>query len=240
MSLLLTFKEMDDRKFDFVRIVGLQTTGTNLMDKFISTNFHAKSLSIGGWKHNIFSPEYLAKHYNLHNKNVLKIVMVKHPLFWVQSMSKASYEVKFRDTDPSNQARNLNLIVTSKLVVLRDSKTQKALWRYDNICKLWNTFYSYAFAYAPQDSTIFIRYEDLLNHPEQIFEELGKYLNAKSDIVQIMDKPAKNHGKSRNRKDAMSHYNNPDNMYLGFTNSNIEFIKKYISSKILDAFSYGW
>lgn len=240
MSLLLTFEGMDDRKFNSVRIVGLQNTATNLMDKFVLTNYNAQSLSIGGWKHNIFSPEYLAKHYRLHNKKVLKIVMVKHPLFWIQSMSNASYEVKFRNIDPSNKVRNQNLIVTSRLNVVRDSKTQKTLWRYDNICKLWNAFYSYAFAYAPQDSTVFIRYEDLLNHPEQIFEELSKFLEAKTDTVQIMENPAKKHGNSRNRKGAIAHYNNPKNMYLNFTNSNIKFIKNNISNKIMEAFSYGW
>lgn len=229
MALIFASDNLTQDKFTDVKVIGLQNTGTNLMDKFLKENFFIRHLT-SGWKHHFIEPRYLQSHRQQYNKNVLKIVMVKHPMYWIQSIFKSGYEIKFADKfDINNMVRNSVLI-----------KSKNDQIGFPNPCALWNMFYQLATTYSYSDSTIFVRYEDLLNNPEIIFEDLKTVLNPRVNTVRIIEKPAKNHGKSRDRKQSLSYYNNPYNMYGRFNMNNRRFIQSHVNNELIALFNYNW
>tara|TARA_R100001163_G_C5065074_1_gene202883 strand:- start:1788 stop:2486 length:699 start_codon:yes stop_codon:yes gene_type:complete len=218
------------RIFNKVQILGPFTTGTNLLYNIINVGYETNICMKGCtyiWKHTICDKPEIIKNLS---DNVLKIVMVRDPYFWLQSLKeKKLYTL---ETDVKNKS-DVNSIVT------RPCKLRGHT--FESPVHLWNYYYKTYLEYLPKESTIWISYEKFLFEPRKIIGALSRHLKMKSEfdnskIIKIISKPSNK--RSKGREEALNFNKNLNNRKRIFNNKTLNYIESHLDKKLLNLFYY--
>ena len=227
--MILQYEDVDkDKTWDKVQILGPFNTGTNLMHQIIDIAYTAHIGPIGStiiWKHTICDNANIVDKIG---EDVLKIVMVRDPYFWLQSLKgKKRYTLE-------SKAKDINSLMV-KSCKLRTHKFQ-------NCAELWNYYYSNYFKFLPKTSTIFVSYEKFIFHPLEVIGVLGNFLKLKEEynfqkILAIMKRPSNK--RARTREEAIEFNSNPKNKIAPFNPSVQRFIRNNLDSSLVERLGYN-
>jgi len=231
-----------------VQILSPLNAGSNLMIQVLRRCFKVGELERAGhtyiWKH---CSE--ASYFSQIHEDALVIVMVRHPLSWFLSIKKAPYRWRFVGRDKSFVKRQIvqngfgkpgnpyNIPLSAKI-----------MGDFPNLVMAWNHYYQTYLALKQQrpEKTIFVRYEDLIFHPEETVTRLSSYLALKPNIAEtgvkpalddIMSVPAKKHGKARTLSQALQ-VNSNVHLKFQFSNKEIRWIQREIDQSLVATFDY--
>ncbi|KAG7348538.1 hypothetical protein IV203_017243 [Nitzschia inconspicua] len=183
--------------------------------------------------------------------HVLPVVLVRDPFYWMQSMCKEGYGVRW---DHDSQKHCPNLIpnefdkkrfgkrlartnVTSVRVWMGANPTVGPSW--DSLVHYWNAWYeSYVDATWPR---LLIRFEDTLFHPKQVMEEVCRC--GGGELVKpfryLVDEAKWNHKQEQNNMvTAILRYGTARGRYHNMTKDDIAFSDRILNSTLLDVFQY--
>lgn len=208
--------EHNQRRYSQWKVYGAYNTGTNALTSFIRENFHTSEardtndLWWHRWKHTI-DPR-------MEDHTVLRVVLVKSPMLWILSCAKSPYNlVNKRGTECAKRRRMTGEVVLAcqcalsrkhPLVMTRKERLRAPCKRVTFSCaaELWRRYIEvYETHENFKQHTVLVRYEDFLHRPRVVKRMLANYISAKTRFVQIL-RPAKKHGKPRNRKEAKKWY----------------------------------
>jgi len=209
-----------------IHIFGLQNTGTNLLLSMLIQNFGygndnqdgaleiydaTDDLFHGFWKH--ASVELVGERFPeclslLASRAVIPLVMVRNPMSWLQSMRKAPYEMcnctigdDWLNKECWHQVPDGN----STCAIKCWNSTQPST-RYPRLQSVWSSWMSgyHAFSRFGLPDPLFVHYEDLVQDPVAIMTQIAARLNLTlpSEVI-IMEGPAKTHGFSSGREEAL-------------------------------------
>lgn len=148
-------------------IAGLQRTGTNYVQKLFNENIECNvNCQDIYWKHQIVFPEsaYLEK---MNIKAV--ILIVKNPYSWIESIC-------FRDSVDIHDIYSIDYGMNDKetMYLINNEKT----FNIKSLINLYTTFYNNWLINCTYEK-FFIKYEDLLNKPNDIINDFTKKYNLK-------------------------------------------------------------
>jgi hypothetical protein len=217
-----------NKKWAEVQILGPFNTGTNLLHQIISRAYDTKIGPIGStiiWKHTIIDNIVVRNKI----KNVLKIVMVRDPYFWLRSLEKKRYTLESKSRNPNDI--NQLLVKPCKL------RTHK----FSNCVQLWNYYYKNYLNLLSKDRTLYISYEQLIFEPEKVINVLSEYIQLKptyemKDIITIMRQPSNK--RAKNHKDAVAYNKNSNNRKNVYDPSIQTFIQKNLDKELMKIFGY--
>lgn len=244
-----------------VQILSPLNAGSNLMITVLQSCFEIEDLERAGhtfiWKHNSD-----ASYFDRIERDALTVIMVRNPLSWFLSVKKASYLFRFQKEDGSffekHQARKDSKFLERRLVQIGYGKPgnpehiplhEKILGDYPNLIQAWNHYYRNYTALREQrpDTTIFVRYEDLIFRPAQTVLWLSEYFpfqeeidvnNLTSLLHNVMEEPAKKHGRPRNLIQALR-VNSASHLKFKYSKADIARIKKEIDTDLVEEFGYN-
>ncbi len=217
-----------------IKIIGPFNTGTNLLSKilvnncvdlscnsicleFKNTNHDTKNFD----KHTVNISEI--KQY-LQNKDNLAIIMYKNVYNWLHSLKKAQYSLK-----------GDRLCCTVEL----QGKT------FPNAVELYNFYYmNYISLLNKFSNVIFLDYHKLIQgnayaYINSKFKKLNLTIRSESLLAEVLNKPAKTHGKSvKSAKEAQQKYDNVHKLVQNFVKQNQSF-KKSIKHDITMYFEHN-
>lgn len=220
----------------YFKIYGQKRTGTNYISKIFIDNFIDIKvfMNIGGWKHGkiIEIPDEknlintvdkntkkiinISKTIDLFRKNKVKfIVMIKNPYIWINSMCKMK-----------------NKSVKNILFVIKQ-------------IEIWNTIYKNYKQYIENKKAYLIKYENLIENPKIVLEDLIKEFNLKRKLKKsyilenkkLKSNSDENIGKTSKFIFDKSIYINPSiNKFL--QKDIIEIINNNIDFTLMDFYNY--
>ena len=197
-----------------VQILGPFNSGTNLIEKIIP---HKQIIH----KHIICLDEII----NVANKeNTLIIIMYKNIFNWLYSLKKESYSLKFNK-------------LTDR-VHFQDKQ-------YNNVIEVYNTYYRNYIKLITNCHTniVWVDYYKLINKSNAysyLKDKLSMHnvnLVGELQFLQILNKPAKNHGNSvQNSDEALHQYNKNKQLVRSFLMRNKSSLIKEIDLNIIKYF----
>jgi hypothetical protein len=183
--------------------------------------------------------------------HVLPVVLVRDPYYWMQSMCKQGYGVRW-DHDAQKHCPNLipNEFDKQRFGkrLARTNVTSVRVWMganpkvgpsWDSLVHYWNAWYeSYLDAPWPR---LLIRFEDTLFHPKQVMKEVCHC--GGGELVEpfryFVDKAKWNHKQEQNNMiTAMIRYGSGKDRYRNMTQDDIDFAERTLNSTLLDVFRY--
>jgi hypothetical protein len=183
--------------------------------------------------------------------HVLPVVLVRDPFYWMQSMCKQGYGVRW-DHDSTKHCPNLipngfdkrrfgkrlaHSNITSMRVWMGPNPTVGPSW--DSLIHYWNAWYeSYLNASWPR---LIIRFEDTLFHPKQVMNEVCHC--AGGELFQpfqfLLDEAKWNHKHQQNNMiTAMIRYGTEKGRYHNMTANDLAFAHRTLNPTLLEAFCY--
>ena len=143
----------------YIKIYGLQRTGTNFITDLINRNFQNTKVlvNIGGWKHGTYAaPMILGQEVDI-------LVVSKNPLAWLRSMYEYWGPNRERNIGPDLRNVAFEQFVKSP-VVFEKQKDIPYLFRAANPVQYWNNMYfHYLSIFTEQKRCIAISYESVLS-----------------------------------------------------------------------------
>ena len=230
----LSVMNSDDRTFLWSRerfrpkshhrfyIAGLPSSGTNFA--FMQL-FQKNCRHFGGWQ-----PPYVGGKHKFITKNDsigndtkhAVLVVVKHPLTWITSMCRKSYFMKI-----NNKSKCLPSPVS-----FNEWGHQ---FEFPDLVQVWMDYYS-RFRNNASFPVEWVRYEDLLLHPEETTREYCRHPVRK---VEVLTKASKSHRANETaRADALQKYTNPDTVLADFTLEQLNYVAQSISKHDSDLLSF--
>lgn len=197
--------------------------------------------------------------------NVLPIVLVRDPYFWMQSMCKEGYGVRW---DHSSTEHCPNLIPNAydkrrfgKKWARRQQQQQQRnnssirVWMganpqvgpsWDSLVHYWNAWYESYYQTGIRDfdnwPRLIIRFEDTLFHPKQVMKavcQCGGGQLSQSNFQYLLHEAKWNHKQAQNNfVTAMVKYGNAEGRYRNMTSEDLAFAKESLNSKLMEAFHY--
>ena len=208
-------------------------TGTTILKKTLEKYYQIDVFVFNPWKH---SWEIL----NDQQDDVLYIVIVKDPLFWILSMQKEIYNGLFWDKNIKhpviyNNIDNFNNEIYNNYRKVYHEKEKSLV--FDNIVLTWNYFMN---TYNKLKKKIIIKYEDLLFDLQNVTTLLDINLTRidKDTDIMLDEEAAKIDTKCRNKKEAIQFYSNNSNRVNNFTKDELEYIKKNLDINLINQFNY--
>lgn len=228
------------KKWKKVQILGPFNSGTNLLHQILDQAYKVEVGPIGStiiWKHTIMDAAKVGKlkknrvEGKVLGDDVLKIVMVRDPYFWLRSLGKKRYTLESFSRSPDN----INDLIVSECK-LRSR-------RYANCVELWNAYYgNYLKHLSPFSSTLYIRYEQLIFEPERVIGVISKYLQLRpmytqmSEIMKIMQPPS--NSRAKNYKDAVKYNATAENRVDQYSPEVIKFIGDKLDKNLMEKLGY--
>ena len=198
---------------------------------------------------------------SIRKTDVLPIVLVRDPYYWLQSMCKQGYGVRWNH-NPEKHCPNL---VPNEYDLKRFPKLQNQssvpVWmgasmkrgpNWDSLIHYWNDWYrSYYKQQQEQQQEdsfprLIIRFEDTLFHAPQVMKQVcncggGIYADNRDNFRYIMDEAKWDHKhKQNNLVSAMIKYGGSDmsGRYRQMTGQDLEFAKQTLDQELIHAFHY--
>jgi len=250
------YREQVPMERRFAGVAGLFNTATNAMAYHLVHNLELQT----EW-----SPEVpWGKHYsveavrlnntvpgmeNADPRDVLPIVMIRDPLFWMQSLCKTPYEAKWPHTArhcpnfvPTQQDR---VTLRKKLegtngtfpvdVTFTFAGNLSAHW--DSLAHFYNDWYQqYIRADFPR---LIVRYEDMLLYGPKILGKIAECVGSTtpSEFSYLLDR-AKKHGSRSGFVDAVFKSGNSALRLKGLTTEDLAYTRTHIDADLLRLMHY--
>ena len=224
---------------EYVKIHGLQRTGTNYLTHLINENFtNAQVLvNLGGWKHGHYhAPWFLGKEVHV-------LVLAKHPYSWLVSMynywglkRELRIGMDLRGVSFDNFVRNRAIFEMQRDIPY--------LFRASNPVQHWNNMYFHWMTIRMNAKKVcYVKYEELLNDPENTALRVGNELGLTRKAEPFMDSsntftPAGEAMKpSETKFEAKDYYLRSE--YLKFyTPELLDFVNQELDLEVLDHYNY--
>ena len=194
------------------------------------------------WKYNFTIQPDIPK------DNVLPIVLVRDPYFWMQSMCKQGYGAHWNH-NPDQHCPNLvpNNYDRRRFKGLRNA-TSVRVWMgpgprkgpsWDSLVHLWNDWYdSYVLADFPR---LLVRFEDTLFHGKEVMAQVCQCAGAQSSsrFRYVVDEAKFDHRHAQNNMvSAMIKYGTDKRRFYNMTEEDLRFAPQFLSPKLMKMFQY--
>ena len=260
-----------------IGVAGLFNTGTNLLGNVMNKHCQIPERNGGGmrsqvpWgKHNpsFWRTLHSAKSsLDVNQTNVLPVVIIKDPLFWMSSMCRHSYAANWNrraghcpnlvhndellnpmDATSSLKRGDLNDFVDLKTyhvdVNYQNDKTHEPPGKvnYNSLVDLWNQWYeNYVDLPTPR---LMVRFEDWLFSQEEVARDICECVDGewKRDNFEIVENSAKGdkgaHENANGREEAIARYGNIELREEGFNDVDLAFARQMTSTRLKKLFNY--
>lgn len=202
-------------------------------------------------KHKMASEKYNHTiHPGIPKDHVLPIILVRDPYYWMQSMCKQGYGVRW---DHNSEKHCPNLVPNDhdrqRFKRLQDAPSV-SVWMGPNakvgpswpsLVHYWNAWYqSYVMADFPR---LMVRFEDTLFHGHSVMKSIcecgGGTLVSPNRHFYLLDEAKWHHKHTQNNMiSAMIKYGNDNGRYRNMTKEDLEFAQKHLDLALLDLFRY--
>lgn len=189
-----------------MHMYGLFNTGTNLLFDLIGKNFKAYQIepfkqSQPGWKHAKPSVYFANNPHLKPQAGDVMVVMIRDPMSWLMSMRKAPYNLQSCTVGSDWTTRPCTMSCDAACL-----HTHRGPKSFANIEDVWNSYmqdYEASSRYG-YGKVVLVRYEDLVMQPGVELRRIGDALGIQpaAQVVHQLT-PAKNHGMSLGRAQAM-------------------------------------
>eukprot|EP00533_Pseudo-nitzschia_delicatissima_P002370 CAMPEP_0116079666 /NCGR_PEP_ID=MMETSP0327-20121206/1265_1 /TAXON_ID=44447 /ORGANISM="Pseudo-nitzschia delicatissima, Strain B596" /LENGTH=496 /DNA_ID=CAMNT_0003570309 /DNA_START=97 /DNA_END=1587 /DNA_ORIENTATION=+ len=190
--------------------------------------------------------------YAIDHDAVLPIVLVRDPFYWMQSMCKEGYGVRW-DHDSSKHCPNLipnefdqrrfpKLASKDKVQVWMGANPKKGpTW--PSLIHYWNAWYESYFKNNDIPRLV-IRFEDTLFYPKQVMEQVchcgGGTLAVNHDYSLDEAKPEHKHDHKNNFVTAMIEYGTNSTRLRNMTKEDIGVAIQHLNPTLMQAFGYSY
>jgi hypothetical protein len=185
-------------------------------------------------------------------QNVLPIVLIRDPYFWMQSMCKQGYGVRWDHQEQhcpnlipneydwkrfGKKWTRQNINMTSIKVWMGANPQTGPCW--DSLVHYWNAWYeSYINVDWPR---LIIRFEDTLFHPKQVMQVVCQC--GGGELVEpfqyLIDKAKWNHKHAQNNMiTAMIKYGSGHGRFHNMTTEDMTFAQKKLNPRLIKTFQY--
>jgi len=168
------------RNLRHVQVLGLQDTGTNLLESLLKNNFRgklnvtSKQVEGGIWKHanlavSNFNAEARDQLNHLKEDKFVVVAMIRNPLSWFQSLHVAPYEWY----DCMRKDAWLNEPCYQKVVFRKTNATGLKFRDIEAAWAMWTQAYDDMASYGLEEALV-VRYEDLVTDVESQLRRIAK------------------------------------------------------------------
>ena len=223
---------------EYVKIHGLQRTGTNYLSHLVNENFTDTQIlvNLGGWKHGHYhAPWFLGREVHV-------LVLVKHPYSWLISMynywglkRELRIGMDLRGVSFDNFVRNRAIFELQRDIPY--------LFRASNPIQHWNNMYFHWMTIRLNAKKVcFVKYEELLKNHAETIAKVGEIfqLSRKSEFVDSDSTftPSGETIKPAEEKFTSRDYYLQDEYFKFYTPALIEFVNEQLDLEVLDHYNY--
>lgn len=232
-----------------VAVAGLFNTGTNAMDSHLKFNVkggvqHKWQVPWGKHRMESVRETHVANRLgNVNKDHVLPVVMIRDPFYWMQSMCKSPYAVKWR----KSKLHCPNLVMTEhdhKAFRKLDNFTIKVIFDkdqimfWDSLVHLYSDWYR-QYINVTDYPRIIVRFEDMLLHPRWVMQHVADCVGAQlPKNFQVNTDSAKKHGSHTNLLQAILKTTDPNKRVRQLTLEDLDYARMHLDSEILEMFGY--
>jgi hypothetical protein len=228
-----------DPAIEYVKIHGLQRTGTNYLSHLVNENFEKTQVlvNLGGWKHGHYhAPWFLGQEVHV-------LVLAKHPYSWLVSIYK--YWNKKRELRIGMDLNGVSFdnFVRNK-AIFELQRDIPYLFRASNPIQHWNNMYFHWMTVRMNAKNVcFIKYEELLSNPESTVDKIGQtfglqrksgtFVDSKNDFA-----PAGELLRQEDSEFKAREYYLQDEYFKSYTPELLDFVNKELDLEVLDHYNY--
>jgi hypothetical protein len=164
-----------EKGVEYIKIHGLQRSGTNYLSHLINENFqNTKTLvNLGGWKHGHYMAPWAI------GREVHIVGIVKNPYAWLASVYNYWGPNKKLRIGPDLNGVSFDEFVRNRCY-LEKQRDVPFLFRAENPVQHWNDMnFHWTSIRMNQKQVVMISYEILLEKPEDVMRDLGAKLGLK-------------------------------------------------------------
>jgi hypothetical protein len=174
-----------DPNIEYIKIHGLQRSGTNYLSHMVNENFHNTKVlvNLGGWKHGHYVAPWAI------GKEVHVIIVAKSPYAWLWSVYKYWGPDKKLRIGPDLTGIGFDEFVRNRVFFERQ-RDIPFLYRARNPVDHWNNMNFHWTSLRLNNKKLYVvTYEGVLNAPERATKEIGMVLGLKQkDVFVSSDK----------------------------------------------------
>jgi hypothetical protein len=222
--------------------------GTNLSNDVV-TDVDGMLNQVPWAKHKLARLKYNHTiHPDIDKDNVLPIVLVRDPYFWMHSMCKQGYGVRW-DHNSDKHCPNLvpdeydrkrfKRLRNASSVRIWMGASPKAGSSWDSLAHYWNDWYeSYLAADFPR---LLIRFEDTLFHGKEVMNQVCECGGAQlsSQFNYLVDEAKWNHKHAQNNMvSAIVKYGTQTRRYRNMTSEDLTFAHSNLDGELMRTFHY--
>jgi len=228
-----------DPNVEYIKIHGLQRTGTNWLSHLINENFHnAKSLvNLGGWKHGPYTAPWMI------GKEVHVLGIVKNPYSWLASMYNYWGPNKKLNIGPDLEGVSFEDFVQNRVIVERQ-RDVPFLFRASNPVQHWNNWnFHWTTIRLNSKKLCCLTYESLLSNTEEVIDQIGQAFDLKRKTDKIVGSTdtftpsGENLKPSGEKFKKLEYYKNEEYMKC-FSPSLLEFVNNEVDLDLMIHFGY--
>ena len=172
-----------DENTEYIKIHGLQRSGTNYLSYLINENFvNTKALiNLGGWKHGAYSAPWMV------GKEVHVLAITKNPYAWLTSVFHYWGPEKKLRIGPDLEGITFEEFVMNRLIA-EGQRDVPYLFRASNPVQFWNNWNLHWSSIRLNNKKLhFITYESLINYTEETLNKIGDILDLKRKSADMKD-----------------------------------------------------
>lgn len=180
--------------------------------------------------------------------HVLPVVMVRDPYFWMQSMCRNNYAIKWQ----RDELHCPNLVPTQHNYHkgLRNQSSIPVKWgswgEWDSLAHYWNWWNRQYYQIKDTYPHIFVRFEDMLFYPSKVTELICKCAGGQPRWDSNFTYESNNikAGRHDNKSDtsmvkAMIRYGQKRNRIKGFMKEDLQYVMDFIDMDMMKLFHYS-
>lgn len=222
---------------EYIKIHGLQRTGTNYLSHLVNENLDARVLvNLGGWKHGHYhAPWFLGREVHV-------LVLAKHPYSWLVSMYKYWSIKRDLRIGMDLQGITFDQFVRNK-AVFELQRDIPYLFRASNPVQFWNNMYFHWMTIRLNAKKVgFVKYEELLQDAESVIDNLSKTFSVlKKDKFVNSDTTFTPSGESiapDENKFSSRDYYLENKFFEYYTPELLDFVNQQLDLEVLDHYNY--
>lgn len=228
-----------DPKIEYIKIFGLQRSGTNYLSYLINENFndvHAL-VNLGGWKHGFYAVPWILGQ----EAHVLGII--KNPYAWLVSIYNYWGRDRVRNVGPDIRGVKFENFIKNR-VIFEKQKDIPYVYRSANPIQHWNNMnFHWSSIRLNEKKLCIVKYETLLCNLETTVYDIKNALSLelKNESIITSDKkfiPSGEQIKTNNESFDKEYYLN-DSFLSYYTPELIEFVNKELDLDVMVHYKYN-
>lgn len=167
-----------DTSIEYIKIHGLQRSGTNYLSYLINENFENTKVlvNIGGWKHGYYMCPWAT------GKEIHTLVIVKNPYSWLSSIYDYWGPGRKKNIGPDLKGVPFDDFVRNR-ICLEPQKDIPYLLRASNPIQHWNNMNFHWTTIRLNEKSLFVvTYESLLNNTEMCLNKISSSFSIKRKL----------------------------------------------------------